>query len=217
MHPLTGLGISDAAMRTYVDLVEHGAATPAELAGRTGWAPGELDPLLTDLRHLGLVESRADLVLPVPPHLALEELAQQRARQAALAREVAGGLSQLWARGAGQNTYLEVLPSPEAARAVLDRVQVDVREQVRAMTVDNLASNHHTIVGGLFEALARAVRYQVIYGTSVLHDPEARRMVARFEKALGEDRRPGRLVDDGRKRQIVGQVCTGAFDCWSDR
>jgi hypothetical protein len=137
MHPLTGLGISDAAMRTYVDLVEHGAATPAELAGRTGWAPGELEP---DLRRLGLVESRADLVLPVRPHLALEELAQQRAREAALAREVAGELSQLWARGAGQNTYLEVLPSPEAARAVLDRVQVDARERVRAITVGNLAS-----------------------------------------------------------------------------
>jgi DNA-binding CsgD family transcriptional regulator len=177
MHPLTALGISDAAMRAYVDLVEHGAATPADLAGRTGRDPGELDPLLDDLRRLGLVEPRADRIMPVPPHLALEALAQQRAREAALAREIAGGLSQLWARGAGQNTYLELLPSPEAARAVLDRVQVDAREQVRAMTVGNLASDHHTIVGGLFEALARGVRYQVIYGTSILHDPEARRMV----------------------------------------
>jgi len=164
-------------MRTYVDLVEHGAATPGELAGRVGRELGELEPLLAELRRLGLVEPRTDRVLPVPPHLALEELAQQRAREAALAREIAGGLSQLWARGAGRNTYLELLPSPEAARAVLDRVQVDAREQVRAMTVGNLASHHHTIVGGLFEALERGVRYQVIYGTSVLHDPEARRMV----------------------------------------
>lgn len=26
-----------------------------------------------------------------------------------------------------------------------------------------------------------------------------------------------RFFHDGSRRQIVGQVCTGAFDCWSDR
>jgi DNA-binding MarR family transcriptional regulator len=102
MHPLTALGISEAAMRTYVDLVEHGEAAPEELAGRIGCDEAELEPVLADLRRLGLVEPREDRVLPVPPHLALEALAQQRAREAALAREVADGLSQLWARGAGQ-------------------------------------------------------------------------------------------------------------------
>ena len=45
------------------------------------------------------------------------------------------------------------------------------------MTVGNLASENHTIVDGLFEAIARGVRYQVIYGTRVLRDPAALRMV----------------------------------------
>ena len=82
-------------MRSYVDLVEHGGASPAGLARRTGRDPGELEPILVDLRRLGLVEPPTDRILPVPPPLAPEAPARQRARQAALAREIADGLSQL--------------------------------------------------------------------------------------------------------------------------
>ncbi|MFE4665550.1 hypothetical protein ACFRI7_06455 [Streptomyces sp. NPDC056716] len=62
------------------------------------------------------------------------------------------------------------------------------RERVRAMTLGNLAADGHKIVDGFFEALARGVRYQVIYGTHVLRDPNALRMVQRCVEA-GEEAR----------------------------
>jgi DNA-binding CsgD family transcriptional regulator len=174
MEPLEGLGLPEDARRAYLGLIERGGATAGALA----------EPVLAALREFGLV--RGDV--PVPPQLAMEELAQRRTREAALARESASLLTQLWSEGAGRTTYLEVLPSPEAARAVLDRVQQDAREHVRAMTVGNLSSEHHTIVDGLFEALGRGVGYQVIYGTRVLRDPAALRMVERCTEA-GEQAR----------------------------
>jgi DNA-binding CsgD family transcriptional regulator len=182
MEPLQVLGLDDAALRAYVELVTHGEATRERLAARIGVEPAHLDVLIGDLRRLGLVmpgpaEAYPGRLIPAPPHLAMEALAQQRTREAALVRDGSAMLSQLWSRGAGQHTFFELLPSPEAARAVLDRVQVDAREQVRAMTVGNLTMQNTTIVDGLFEALARGVRYQVIYGTRVLQDTAALRMV----------------------------------------
>jgi DNA-binding CsgD family transcriptional regulator len=188
MQPLQALGLPDAAMRAYLELVEHGETTRDVLAERIGVTAAELDALIGDLRRLGLVEPHDSAIIPAPPHLAMEALAQQRTREAALVRDGAALLSQLWSRGAGQHTYLELLPSPEAARAVLDRVQTDAREQVRAMTVGNLAMQNTTIVGGLFEALERGVRYQVIYGTRILQDPAALRMVEACADA-GEEAR----------------------------
>jgi DNA-binding NarL/FixJ family response regulator len=167
MHPLQDLGVSADAERIYLDLIERGEASAAEFP----------QVCLVELERMGLVKVKEDHVIPFPPQLAMERLAQQHTREAALARESATVLAQLWTAGIGQREYLELLPSPEAARAVLDRVQADAVSHVRAMTVGNLASPDHKIVDGLFDALARGVSYQVIYGTVVLQDPIALRMV----------------------------------------
>jgi hypothetical protein len=74
--------------------------------------------------------------------------------------------------------------------------------------------SHHGTPGQRRKAAELGAVNALVPATRVL---PSRTLDARFEKALCEDRRPGRLVDDGRGRQIVGQVCTGAFDCWSDR
>jgi DNA-binding CsgD family transcriptional regulator len=177
MQPLAALGLTEAAMRIYLHLVEHGETTPEALRGGLGLRAGDLDEALAELRRLGLIEPHDTQVIPAPPQLALEALAQRRTWEAALARDSAALLSQLWRRGAGQHHYLELLPSPESARRVLNRVQVEARDRVRAMTVGNLASERHAIADGLFDALERGVKYQVIYGTEVLRDPAALHMV----------------------------------------
>ncbi|HWO64687.1 MAG TPA: LuxR C-terminal-related transcriptional regulator [Umezawaea sp.] len=167
MHPLQDLGVSPAAEEAYLRLVERGEAPAASF-------PAEA---LAELRELGLVRVHGDLASPFPPQLALERIAQRHTREAALARDSAAVLAELWTTGIGQRDYLELLPSADAARAVLDRVQEDAVAEVRAMTVGNLASPDHKIVDGLFDALARGVSYRVIYGTVVLQDPVALRMV----------------------------------------
>ncbi|MDT7786247.1 MAG: hypothetical protein QOF58_4666 [Pseudonocardiales bacterium] len=185
MQPLQALGLSEAAERTYLDLVEVGASSLADLAARL---QTDLSAPLAELSAIGLVELNGDTVIPTPPRLAMEALAQRHTREAALARESAEMLSRLWTRGLERRTDFELLPSHEAGRAVLDSVQTDARERVRAMTLGNLSTEGHKIVGGFFEALARGVSYQVIYGAHVLHDAHALEMVQQCVVA-GEEAR----------------------------
>ncbi|MEV6235393.1 LuxR C-terminal-related transcriptional regulator [Lentzea sp. NPDC051838] len=186
MQPLQALGLSEAAERTYLDLVEVGASPLADLTARL---KTDLTAPLAELQTIGLVELSGDTVIPTPPRLAMEALAQRHTREAALARESAELLSRLWTRGLERRTDFELLPSHEAGRAVLDSVQTDARERVRAMTLGNLSTEEgHKIVDGFFEALARGVQYQVIYGAHVLHDAHALDMVQQCVEA-GEDAR----------------------------
>ncbi len=190
MQQLRALGISAEAEAIYLDLIARGTLGVDEVAVRHG---DDLDGPLGELAAIGLVEWSGGKVQPQPPHLAMEALAVRRTRDAELARESASLLSELWTAGIGQQTYVELLPSAETARAVLNSVQVDAQQQVRAMTVGNLASPDHQIVDGLFEALARGVGYEVIYGTQVLQDPAALRMVQQ-------------CVDAGEQARVFPQV-----------
>jgi AraC-like DNA-binding protein len=190
MHQLRALGISAEAEAIYLDLIARGALDQADLVQRHG---ADLDVPLRELAATGLIERSYDKVLPQPPHLAMEAVAQRRTTEAQLARESASLLSDLWTAGIGQQTYVELLPSAETARAVLNQVQVDAQKQVRAMTVGNLASPNHQIVEGLFDALSRGVSYEVIYGTRVLQDSEALRKVQQ-------------CVDAGEQARVFPQV-----------
>jgi DNA-binding CsgD family transcriptional regulator len=107
----------------------------------------------------------------------MEALAERHTRQAERARESALTLTELWKAAAGKQDYLEVLPTYGAAQAVLGSVQTDAQAQVRAMTMGNLAARELRIVDGMFDALERGVRYDVIYGTHVLQDANALRLV----------------------------------------
>jgi len=172
VESLQALGVSVGAEAIYLDLIEHGESTKAELAERRGLVEAELEPWLAELAAITLVDQREDKVGPRPPQLALEAFAQRHARQAELARQSAAVLAELWSAGAGHRRYLEVLPGFEAARAVSNSAQDDAAERVRAMTIGNQATEKHRIVDGFFEALARGVRFEVIYGSQVLQDPK---------------------------------------------
>jgi DNA-binding CsgD family transcriptional regulator len=173
VESLQALGVSVGAEAVYLDLIEHGESTKAELADRRGLTEADLEPYLAELAAIALVDQREDKVGPRPPQLALEAFAQRHARQAELARQTATKLTELWSAGAGQRRYLEILPGFAAARAVLDSAFGDAAERVRAMTIGNQATAQHRIVDGLFEALERGVGLEVIYGAHVLEDPEA--------------------------------------------
>jgi AraC-like DNA-binding protein len=190
MYQLRALGISAEAEAIYLDLIARGALGQADLVQRHG---ADLEVPLRELAAVGLIERSDDKVLPQPPQLAMEAVAQRRTTEAQLARESASLLCDLWTAGIGQQTYVELLPSADTARAVLNNVQVDAQQRVRAMTVGNLASPNHQIVEGLFDALSRGVSYEVIYGTRVLQDPEALRKVQQ-------------CVDAGEQARVFPQV-----------
>jgi DNA-binding CsgD family transcriptional regulator len=163
MEPLRALGLSAEAETAYVDLLHD--------------KPVEDEAVVAELLALGLVErSDGELVIR-PPRRAMDALAERHTRQAELARDSAELLNELWKSAAGKQDYLEVLPTYAASQAVLNSVQGDAREQVRAMTMGNLAARELRIVEGMFEALERGVRYDVIYGAHVLQDASALHLV----------------------------------------
>jgi DNA-binding CsgD family transcriptional regulator len=169
MEPLQALGVSAAAEVLFLDLLQNPETTTEDLTARYG----DVDASLEELTGFGLVERTDGAFVVHPPRRALDALAERHTKQAALARESAEQLSELWKVAAGKQDYLEVLPTYAAAQAVLNSVQADAQEQVRAMTMGNLAARELQIVDGLFDALGRGVRYEVIYGTHVLQDGSA--------------------------------------------
>ncbi|WP_328525510.1 hypothetical protein [Kribbella sp. NBC_00359] len=173
MEPLQALGLSATAEAVFLDLLQNPETTPADLATRHDQVETSLDELI----GLGLIERTTEAVVVRPPRLALGALAERHTRQAELARDSADLLSELWKAAAGKQDYLEVLPTYAASQAVLNSVQTDAKEQVRAMTMGNLAARELRIVDGMFDALERGVRYDVIYGAHVLQDANALHLV----------------------------------------
>lgn len=173
MEPLQALGVSARAEALYLDLLQNPATTPDDLAARHD----DADACLAELTTLGLVERTADALVVRPPRLAMDAVAERHTTRAALARESAELLTELWKSAAGKQDYLEVLPTYDAAQSVLNSVQTDAQEHVRAMTMGNIAARELRIVEGLFEALRRGVRYDVIYGAHVLQDADALHLV----------------------------------------
>jgi DNA-binding CsgD family transcriptional regulator len=173
MEPLQALGLSAAAEALLLDLLQRPDMTQAELAMQHE----HLDTSLEELSALGLVERNGDTLVIRPPRLAMESLAERHTQQAQLARDTAETLGELWKAAAGKQDYLEVLPTYAASQAVLNSVQKEAQQQVRAMTMGNLAARELRIVDGMFEALERGVKYDVIYGAHVLQDANALHMV----------------------------------------
>ncbi|WP_165555845.1 LuxR C-terminal-related transcriptional regulator [Kribbella pittospori] len=167
MEPLQALGLSAAAEVLLLDLLLNPEAIQR----------AHPDECLDELIGLGLVERTDDGLVVRPPRLAMDALAERHTKQAALAHESADFLTELWKSAAGRQDYLEILPTYAAAQAVLNSVQSDAHSQVRAMTMGNLAAREIRIVEGMFDALERGVRYEVIYGAHVLQDANALHMV----------------------------------------
>jgi DNA-binding CsgD family transcriptional regulator len=164
MEALHALGLSTQAEELLLHLLKH----PDAQADQT-----HVDELI----ELGLVERIDGAFVVRPPRLAMDALAEHHTQQAALARESADVLTELWKSAAGRQDYLEILPTYAASQAVLNSVQPDAQDHVRAMTMGNLAARELTIVDGMFDALDRGVRYEVIYGAHVLQDANALHMV----------------------------------------
>lgn len=173
MEALQALGLTTAAEAVLLDLLQHPETTQAELAARHEHVATTFDDLLAELSDLGLIERLGETLVVRPPRIAMEALAERHTKRAALARDSAEMLNELWKAAAGRQDYLEVLPTYAVSQAVLNSVQTDSQEHVRAMTMGNLAAREVQIVDGLFEALKRGVKYDVIYGAHVLQSAAA--------------------------------------------
>ncbi|MFJ6728616.1 MULTISPECIES: helix-turn-helix domain-containing protein [unclassified Streptomyces] len=191
---LEAAGVSPAQETVYRHLVASGRAPSAEVARRTGAPAAETDAALAALTEMGLV-SHTDGVprvyQAVPPDVALLPRIKAGADALDLARAEAARLVQahqdtLRRHHAGQ--LLEVITGAEALRQHLRRIQATAREEVLWFCKAQYVAMPSGSNTEEFEALARGVRYRVLYEKAFFDDEGAVGNVAAGIRA-GEEAR----------------------------
>ncbi|MEO7058514.1 MAG: LuxR C-terminal-related transcriptional regulator [Lapillicoccus sp.] len=188
-QPLQDLGASAIAEGVYVALVQRGRQGVAGLASWLDEAVPAVEAAVGELDDLGLVEIQDGDVVPLPPRAAIETLAERRSRGAALARESAASLSELWVSHVDSPPYVEMLTTTEAVQSASRTIHDHAVSEVRALSIGPVGrvEIEPTVAPGVLEALRRGVTYRVVYGAQVLQHPLAiaavNQCIAQGEKA----------------------------------
>lgn len=173
----TGAGepISEADDRLYRTCLQNGAVTVGDLAGYLGWPEAEVRERLSRLRELGLVGETDGLVNALPPRAPLHGLAADLETAALETRRRATAWSELWQQFRERPPYLEVLETDAASAAADDGLLRSAQDRIRGLQVTParppVGLPPPKIADGFFEAVDRGVRFQVVYGVSLLRDP----------------------------------------------
>ncbi|MGV9804054.1 helix-turn-helix domain-containing protein [Micromonospora chersina] len=172
---LESAGLTTAEESTYLALLRRGGATVEQLARRTGRAVTQISRAVTGLQRKGMVHRTPapdGLVVPVPPHEAIDQLIQRRHAELERIREAAHTLAaQARDRTVGRRTgeLIEIVQGQASVRRAFDRVQRIAREQVRLLVAPPYAAPKQ--VNGVQLERAALVSYRVVYTVDSLADP----------------------------------------------
>ncbi|SDI17620.1 Homeodomain-like domain-containing protein [Actinokineospora alba] len=174
-HPLRCLGVSETAERAYFALVRDGAVDVDDLAARLGTRGEHASLAVEELAGLGLVELDGATARAVPPRGPLDLLAHRYALSSELARESASVLSAVWAQHTHAPSYLELVHTTSGALQVQRQLHESAQGWVVALSIGGVGPQapKPEVAPGTLAALARGVEYRVVYGSQVLHRPEA--------------------------------------------
>lgn len=179
MRPLQDLGASATAEQVYLTLVQRGREETASLAARLEENPSSVTAAVSELLDLGLVAVDDERVTPLPPRAAMEVLADRRARAAAVARDSAASLGELWAAHVEGPPYVEMLTTTDAVQAASLAIHEHAVTQVRALSIGPVGrvEIEPEVAPGVTQALQRGVGYRVVYGAQILQEPLAMKAV----------------------------------------
>jgi len=136
---LEAAGLGAVEESTYLDLVRRGPATVTELAGRAGLTLPRARRAVTGLHRKGLVHRTPppqDLVVPVPPDLAVDHLIQRRREELERVRETAQRLaaeSHDRAMSRRADRLIEIVPVASGVLHAFDQVQRTAKHEVRVL------------------------------------------------------------------------------------
>ena len=173
---LEALGLTAAEERVYRAVVGGHRAGPAEIAVQLGVTTADLQGVLSDLVDKRLISRTGGQYVPAPPDVALgpllvhgqAELEQARAAVVQLAEQYRNG-----ARRRDSAQLVEVLTGAEAIRQQALRLQRGAREEMLWFCRTNPIAMTSAENEEEFLALARGVRYQVVYESAMLEEPGA--------------------------------------------
>lgn len=178
-RPLQDLGASVVAEAVYLVLVRRGRQGVAGIALWLDEAEPAVRGAVDELGDLGLVAVRDGEVVPLPPRAAIEMLAERRSRSAALARESAASLGQLWADHVDGLPYVEMLTTTDAVQSANLAIHDHAVSEVRALSIGPVGHEglEPAVAPGVMQALRRGVAYRMVYGAPILRHPLAMTVV----------------------------------------
>lgn len=172
---LEAAGLSAAEESVYLALLRKGAATADQLANRTQQAPTRVTRAVAGLHRKGLVHRTpppSDLIVPVPPDLAFDQLIQRRREDLERVREAAQQLSaESRARSTSRRTgeLIEIVQGRGGVRGAFERVQHAARSEMRVLVAPPYAATAQVNQTQL--ARGGEVTYRAVYTTEALAEP----------------------------------------------
>ncbi|MGP4047927.1 helix-turn-helix domain-containing protein [Streptomyces sp. 2A115] len=176
---LEAAGVSDAEESVYRHLVTTGQASAEDVAQRIGLSPAEAERVLDALAIKGMA-SHTD-VLPryfraTPPDVALMPRLRANADALDLARAEATRLLQVYRdtmRRRDASELIEVITGAEALRQHLRHIQASAQDEMLWFCKAQYVAMPSGSNSAEFDALARGVRYRVLYEKAFFDDEGA--------------------------------------------
>lgn len=176
---LEAAGVSDAEESAYRILVTMGRASAHDFAVRAGLDSRDAEQTLTALTAKGLA-SHTDAVprlyRATPPDVALMPRLKQQADALDHARATATGLLEIYRdtmRRSDADQLIEVITGADALRQHLRRIQADTRDEMLWFCKAQYVAMPSGSNSEEFDALARGVRYRVLYEKAFFDDEGA--------------------------------------------
>lgn len=185
---LESAGLTAAEESIYLALLHGGAASVGQLTASTGQTEARINRAVAGLHRMGLVQRTPpphDLVVPVPPEVAVDALIQQRHDQLDRTREAVHQLAaETRDRTAGRRTgeLIEIVQGRSRVRAAFERVQHTAREEMRVLIAPPYAAT--SPVNSTQHALEGSLIWRGVYAIEVLAEPG-------WMEAIGEHIRGG--------------------------
>ncbi len=176
---LEAAGLSPQQEAVYRFLVTAGGATAQDVARRTGTAATDSARVLESLLREGLADHSDDaprVFRAVPPDVALLPRIRRSAEALDAARAAADRLLEAHretARRHDAGQLLEVVTGAEALRRRLRQIQGEAREEMLWFCRAHYVAMPSGTNTEEYEALARGVRYRVLYETAFFDDEGA--------------------------------------------
>lgn len=176
---LEAAGVSDAEESAYRILVTMGRASAHDFAVRAGLDTTDAEQTLRALTAKGLA-SHTDAVprqyRATPPDVALMPRLKQQADALDHARATATGLLEIYRdtmRRSDADQLIEVITGADALRQHLRRIQADTRDEMLWFCKAQYVAMPSGSNSEEFDALARGVRYRVLYEKAFFDDEGA--------------------------------------------
>jgi predicted transcriptional regulator len=168
--------LSEIKEATYLALIRQGSASVGQLAERVGLSVTQVRRAVAALQREGFIHRTPppeELVVAVPPDLAVEQFIRQQEQDLIRTREAAQRLAaEAYRRPTSRRTeeLIEIVSGQSAVGWAFDRVQQTAQKEFRGLVAPPYVASAEVNQMQL-DRQAAGIAYRVVYDSSALADP----------------------------------------------